>query len=344
MDKGSRPATSVATGGGAARYRITVCTGEAATDRALAADVGAGLASVPKELPPKWFYDDEGSRLFGEITRLVEYYPTRREHEILRRAAPDVAARSGAGTLVELGSGFSAKTRLLLDAMAGAGTLEGFVPFDVNEAALRATAAAAAEAYPTVAVHGVVGEFGSDLQALPRDGRRLVALLGGTIGNFTRPARRAFLAEIAGMSEVGEMFLLGADLVKDRDRLIAAYDDAAGVTGEFNRNVLHVINRRLDADFDPERFVHVATYDEETQCVEMWLRSDGPQVVHVRRLGLRVAFADGEAMRTEISAKFRLEQIGAELAAANFGVVGQWLDGEGDFSLTLAERVDGSRP
>ncbi len=326
------------------RYRISVCTDGAALDRALAADVSAGLTSLPKDLPPKWFYDDEGSRLFGEITRLAEYYPTRREHEILRRVAPDVAARSGAGTLVELGSGFSDKTRLLLDAMAGAGTLRKFVPFDVNEAALRATASGAAAAYPALSVHGVVGEFGKDLRAVPRGGRRLVALLGGTIGNFTGPERRAFLAEIAGMSDAGETFLLGADLVKDRARLLAAYDDAAGVTAQFNRNVLHVINRRLDADFDPQRFTHVATYDEETQWVEMWLRADGPQVVHVRRLGLRVTFGDGEAMRTEVSAKFRPSQIAAELSEAGFAVMSQWLDDAGDFSLTLAERVDGAKP
>ena len=344
MTSGPRSGAPVATAAGGAGYRISLCTDEADQDRALAADVAAGLTSVPKDLPPKWFYDDEGSRLFGEITRLVEYYPTRREHEILRRAAGDIAALSGAGTLVELGSGFSDKTRLLLDAMAEAGTLEGFVPFDLNEAALRATAAAAAGAYPGVAVHGVVGEFGTDLRALPSAGRRLVALLGGTVGNFAERERQAFLAEIAGLSKAGETLLLGADLVKDPGRLIAAYDDAAGVTAEFNRNVLHVINRRLDADFDPARFAHVATYDDETQRVEMWLRSEGSQVVHVRRLGLRVTFTDGEAMRTEISAKFHPTQIDAELSDAGFAVVARWLDQAGDFSLTLAERVDGSGP
>lgn len=341
MTSGARSGTTGAAAVGGAGYRISLCADEAGRDRALAADVSAGLMSVPKDLPPKWFYDDEGSRLFGEITRLDEYYPTRCEHEILRRAAPEIAARSGAGTLVELGSGFSHKTRLLLDAMAEVGTLEGFVPFDVSEAALRSTAAAAAGAYPGVNVHGVVGEFGRDLRALPDTGRRLVALLGGTIGNFPEPDRQAFLAEIAGLSEAGETFLLGADLVKDPGRLIAAYDDAAGVTAEFNRNVLRVINRRLDADFVPERFAHVATYDTETQWVEMWLRSEGPQIVHVRRLGLRVTFGDGETMRTEISAKFRPAQIDAELSAAGFAVLARWLDEAGDFSLTLAERVDG---
>lgn len=333
-----------AAGAAGTGYRITVRTDDAAQDRALAADVAAGLGAAPKSLPPKWFYDDEGSRLFDEITRLAEYYPTRREYEILHRVAPALAARSGAGTFVELGSGFSDKTRLLLDAMAAAGTLERFVPFDLNEASLRATAAAAAAAYPEIHVHGVVGEFGRDLRSLPVGGRRLVALLGGTIGNFTGGERGEFLAEIAGLCDEGDTLLIGADLVKDRARLVAAYDDAAGVTAEFNRNVLRVINRRLDADFVPERFAHLATYDEETQRVEMWLRSDGAQKVHVRRLDLRVAFDDGEAIRTEISAKFRREQVAAELASVGFAVLAQWLDGAGDFSLTLAERVDGPRP
>ncbi|MDE0194186.1 MAG: L-histidine N(alpha)-methyltransferase [bacterium] len=344
MAKAARSDAFAAAAAGDPGYTISVCTDEAAQDRALAADVSAGLGSEPKDIPPKWFYDDEGSRLFGEITRLSEYYLTRREHEILRRAAPEIATLSGAGTLVELGSGFSDKTRLLLDAMATAGTLEAFVPFDVNETALRATAAGAAAAYPGVVTHGVVGEFGADLRSVPREGRRLVALLGGTIGNFPGPERRKFLAEIAGMSSAGETFLLGADLVKERSRLLAAYDDAAGITAAFNRNVLRVINRRLDADFEPLRFKHVATYDGETQRVEMWLRSEGAQVVHVRRLGLRVSFADGEAMRTEVSVKFRPAQILEELAAAGFTVLAQWLDGAGDFSLTLARRANGSRP
>ena len=343
MTSGSCSAAPAATDA-ASGYTISVCTDEMAQDRALAADVSAGLRSMPKDLPPKWFYDDEGSRLFGEITRLAEYYLTRREHEILQRFAPEIAALSGAGTLVELGSGFSGKTRLLLDAMSEAGALEGFVPFDVNESALRATAAGAAGAYPGVAVHGVVGEFGADLGSVPGDDGRLVALLGGTIGNYSGPERRKFLAGIAGMTSVGETFLLGADLVKDRGRLLAAYDDAAGITAAFNRNVLRVINRRLDADFAPMRFTHLATYDDETQWVEMWLRSEGAQSVDVRRLGMSVSFGAGEAMRTEISAKFRPAQITDELSAAGFTVLAQWLDGAGDFSLTLARRANGSRP
>lgn len=344
MTSRSRPDAFAAAGAPAAGYTISVCTDDAAQDRALAAELSAGLRSVPKNLPPKLFYDDEGCRLFGAITRLDEYYPTRREHEILQRVAPEIVELSGAGTLVELGSGFSDKTRLLLDAMAAAGTLEGFVPFDVNETALRATAAAAAAAYPGAATHGVVGEFDADLRSIPGADRRLVALLGGTIGNFAGPERRSFLAEIAGLSAPGEAFLLGADLVKDRSRLLAAYDDTAGITAAFNRNMLRVINRRFDADFEPLRFTHVATYDDETQWIEMWLRSEGAQEVQVRRLGLRVPFGDGEAIRTEISAKFRPTQIGDELAAAGFAVLAQWLDAAGDFSLTLARRADGSPP
>ncbi|MYB23888.1 MAG: L-histidine N(alpha)-methyltransferase [Acidimicrobiia bacterium] len=336
---GSRPDPAAASASG---YEVTVCTDEAAQDRALTAELAAGLQSVPKDLPPKLFYDDEGSRLFGEITRLEEYYLTRSEHEILTRAAPEIVALSGAGTLVELGSGLSQKTRLLLDALAAAEALEGFVPFDVNESALRATASAAAAAYPGASVHGVVGEFGSDLPSIPRAPRRLVALLGGTIGNFSGPERQKFLAEIAGLCEPGETFLLGADLVKDRDRLLAAYDDPHGVTAAFNRNILRVINRRLEADFDPKKFAHVATYDDEMQWIEMWLRSEEAQEVYLRRLALSVSFAPGEAVRTEISAKFHPAQVSDELTAAGFSVLAQWLDGAGDFSLTLARRADGS--
>ncbi|MCY3561053.1 MAG: L-histidine N(alpha)-methyltransferase [bacterium] len=341
MTLGSRPDDAAAP---AAGFEITVCTDEAAQDRSLTAEIAAGLQSVPKELPPKLFYDDEGCRLFGEITRLEEYYLTRREHDILARAAPEIVALCGAGTLVELGSGLSEKTRLLLDALADAEVLEGFVPFDVNESALRATASAAAAAYPGISVHGVVGEFGSDLPSIPKAPRRLVALLGGTIGNFSGPERQKFLAAIAGLSTSGETFLLGADLVKDRHRLLAAYDDRHGVTAAFNRNVLRVINRRLDADFDPRTFAHVATYDDEMQWIEMWLRSEEAQEVYLRRLGLRVAFAPGEAVRTEISAKFRPAQVSEELTDAGFSVLAQWFDAGGDFSLTLARRADGSPP
>ena len=239
--------------------------------RALAHDVRAGLTQMPKMLPPKWFYDDRGSRLFDEITRLPEYYPTRAERSILDEHATEIAKRTGADTLVELGSGTSEKTRLLLDALRDQCGLRRFVPFDVSEETLRDAAAAIADEYPGVSVHAVVGDFEQHLATVPAGGRRLVAFLGSTIGNFAPEPRHELLDAIAGLLVPGDALLLGTDLVKDPDRLVAAYDDAAGVTTEFNRNVLHVINRELDADFPVERFEHVARWDPDAEWIEMRL-------------------------------------------------------------------------
>lgn len=299
---------------------------------ALRADARRGLAADPKWLPPKWFYDDRGSQLFDDITRLPEYYPTRREREILEAQAGDIAAALPADTLVELGSGTSTKTRLLLDALP----VRCFVPFDVSEATLRAAGEAIERDYPGVAVHGVVGDFERHLSLLPRGGRRLVAFLGGTIGNLLPGERSRFLAEVAGGMEAGDALLLGADLVKDPTRLVAAYDDAAGITAEFNRNVLQVLNRELDADFAPERFDHVAAWNDDEQWVEMRLRSTGAQSVRVAALDLDVRFDDGEEMRTEVSAKFTRPRIEAELAVAGFELRHWWTDATGDFSLSLS--------
>lgn len=301
----------------------------------LETDVRAGLTASPKELPPKYFYDDRGSELFDEITRLPEYYPTRAERTILERHADDLAVRCGADTLVELGSGTSEKTRLLLDALARAGSLERFVPFDVSEATLRAAADAVASEYG-VGVHAVVGDFERHLDRIPRGGRRMVAFLGSTIGNLTPAARSAFLATIADGLGPDDTFLLGTDLVKDPDRLVAAYDDAAGVTAAFNRNVLHVVNRSLHADFDPDAFTHVAVWNADAEWIEMWLRSETAATVRVRDLDLTVAFGAGEAIRTEISAKFRPAGVVAELGAAGLVVEATWTDPAGDFALTLA--------
>ena len=232
---------------------------------ALRADVAEGLTASPKELPPKWFYDERGSELFDEITRLPEYYPTRCERAILTERAPEIAALSGADTLVELGSGTSEKTRLLLDACVaggGRGRLRRFIPFDVSEATLRQAATAVAGEYPTVDVHAVCGDFDHHLGTIPRGGRRLVAFLGGTIGNLDPKQRAEFLAALSANLAPGDGLLLGTDLVKDPARLVAAYDDAAGVTAAFNRNVLAVVNRELDADFDVDRFGHVARWDD----------------------------------------------------------------------------------
>jgi len=315
--------------------RVDVHLSGADLSAALAADVRRGLTAHPKQLPPKWFYDDRGSDLFDQITRLPEYYPTRAERSILDARAGEIAVATGADTLVELGSGTSAKTRLLLFALADAGTLERFVPFDVSEQTLRDAAAAVAQEYGVV-VHAVVGDFERHLAEVPTGGRRLVAFLGGTIGNLEPAARARFLAAIADGLGPDDALLLGTDLVKDVARLEAAYDDAAGVTAEFNRNVLRVVNRELDADFVPERFEHVARFDEAEEWIEMRLRATEPMRAHVAALDLDVEFAAGEELRTEISAKFRRERVAAELAAAGLALSRWWTDPPGDFALSLA--------
>ncbi|RBY77589.1 L-histidine N(alpha)-methyltransferase [Geodermatophilus sp. TF02-6] len=303
---------------------------------ALRADALAGLTATPKSLPPRWFYDERGSELFDEITRLPEYYPTRAERAVLTAHAGEIAAVSRADVLVELGSGTSEKTRLLLTALREAGTLRRFVPCDVDPSVLQAAGAAITAEYPGVEVEAVVGDFTRHLGELPRSGRRLVAFLGSTIGNLEPPERAAFLAELAGTLQPGDSFLLGTDLVKDPARLLRAYDDAAGVTAEFNRNVLAVLDRELGADFDPAAFAHVAVWDAEREWIEMRLRSRVDQVVHVAALDLDVAFAAGEEMRTEVSAKFRRSGVEAELAAAGLAMTSWWTDPDGDFGVSLS--------
>jgi len=303
---------------------------------ALRADVAAGLISSPKELPPKWFYDDRGSDLFDRITRLPEYYPTRCERSILGRHAGEIADLSGADTLIELGSGTSEKTHLLLDAMAGAGRLRRIVVFDVSEATLRQAAGTLAREYPEAGVHAVVGDFERHLATLPGGGRRLVAFLGGTIGNLTPKLRATFLSEVATLLDPGDSLLLGTDLVKNVSRLERAYDDGGGVTAEFNRNVLRVVNRELAADFVPERFDHVARFDPDEEWIEMWLRSTVAQRVSVGALDLTVGYDEGESMRTEISAKFRRPGVEAELGDAGLGLARWWTDADGDFAVSLS--------
>jgi len=303
---------------------------------ALASDVAVGLTSCPKELPPKWFYDETGSNLFDAITRLPEYYPTRRERQILRRRAVDIAVLSGANTVVELGSGTSEKTRLLLDAFAEAGQLARFVPFDVDETTLRRAAEAIAAEYPQATVHAVVGDFEHHLGTLPDEGRRLVAFLGGTIGNLTPKQRAQFLGDLSSGLHPGDSLLLGTDLIKDVARMRAAYDDSQGVTAEFNRNVLRVINRELSADFVPERFAHVAVFDPEQEWMAISLRATAAHAVTVSGIDLTVDFEENELMRTEISAKFRRAGIESELAAAGLALNRWWTDPGGDFALSLS--------
>ena len=302
---------------------------------ALRADARAGLTATPKELPPKYFYDARGSELFERITELPEYYPTRTERALLERSADGIATASGADTIVELGSGSSAKTRLLLDAFARAGTLRRYVPQDVSESALRGAMDELAGEYPALALHGVVGDFTRDLGGLPRGGTRMIAFLGGTIGNLLPAERAAFLAHVRSVLEPGEQLLLGTGLVIDPDVMVAAYDDAAGVTAEFNRNVLAVLNRELGADFDVDAFAHVARWDAEHEWIEMRLRAQRRMTVHVADLDLVVGFAPGEEMRTEVSAKFRLDGVQAMLADAGFAVSRTWTDPQARFALTL---------
>jgi len=303
---------------------------------ALAADVREGLGRDPKSLPPKWFYDDRGSELFEQITQLPEYYPTRTERGILLAHAHEVAELTEADTLVELGSGTSEKTRILLDGLRDGGTLDRFVPFDVSEQTLRDAAAAVSLEYAGVHVHAVVGDFERHLAHLPPGGTRVVAFLGSTIGNLAPAPRAKFLADLAATLAPGDALLLGTDLVKRVDRLVAAYDDAAGVTAEFNRNVLHVLNRELDADFEPDRFEHVACFDTEAEWIEMRLRSRTTQVVGIGALDLTVAFGDGEDVRTEISAKFRRARVERELAAAGLELAAWWTDPADDFAVSLS--------
>lgn len=306
--------------------------------RALCDDVRHGLAQTPKSLPSKWFYDDTGSELFDRITRLPEYYPTRAEAEILRARSAKVAALTGADTLVELGSGTSEKTRMLLDALRAAGSLRRFVPFDVDAGVLESAGTAIQREYPGVRIEAVCGDFEHHLAEIPDGGRRLFVFLGSTIGNFTPGSRADFLAELAEVMHPGDGLLLGTDLVKDTGRLVRAYDDAAGVTAQFNRNVLAVVNRELNADFDLAAYTHIARWNAEAERIEMWLRAKGAQHVRIGALDLTVDFAPGEELLTEVSAKFRPEGVAAELAAAGLRRTRWWTDAAGDFGVSLAAK------
>ncbi|MEQ3553563.1 L-histidine N(alpha)-methyltransferase [Pseudonocardia nematodicida] len=307
-------------------------------DAALRADVARGLVARPKELPPKWFYDARGSELFEEITALPEYYPFRTERALLTDSVADIARSSGADTVVELGSGSSTKTRLLLDAFAAAGTLRRYVPQDVSESALRGAVDELHRHYPTLQLHGVVGDFTRDLDRLPGaepGGKRMIAFLGGTIGNLLPGPRHAFLTHVRSVLEPGEQLLLGTGLATDPAIMVPAYDDAAGVTADFNRNVLRVLNRELGADFDVDAFDHVALWDAENSWIEMRLRATRAMRVRVPELDLEVTFDEGEELITEISAKFRPETVDAMVAEAGFDATRRWTDPQDRFALSL---------
>ncbi|MFI6080160.1 L-histidine N(alpha)-methyltransferase [Streptomyces sp. NPDC051217] len=317
-------------------YQLTRTLPEDATDAALRADVLHGLTRTPKSLPPKWFYDARGSELFEEITRLDEYYPTRAEREILLTRAPEIAAATGARTLVELGSGSSEKTRHLLDELP---VPHAYVPVDVSESALIGAAESLLAERPGLQVHALIADFTKELELPDTPGPRLVAFLGGTIGNLLPDERADFLASVRAMLVPGDALLLGTDLVKDESVLVKAYDDASGVTAAFNKNVLAVVDRELGADFDPADFDHVALWDSDQRWIEMRLRARRALTVKIPELDLVVAFEAGEEMRTEVSAKFTEDGVRTELAGAGMELTHWWTDEAGRFALSLATAV-----
>jgi L-histidine N-alpha-methyltransferase len=321
--------------------RIRSCLSES-EERVLADDVLDGLTRPFKEIPPKHFYDARGSELFEQICELPEYYPTRAERAILDARAEAIVRTTGAGELVELGSGSPEKARILLGAMDRAGTLRRYIPFDVSESAVEESARQLIDEYDGLRVHGVIGDFQRHLPRVPpADGvPRIVALLGGTIGNFPPGTRRGLLREIGALLGPEDRLLLGTDLVKDPDVIEAAYDDSQGVTAEFNRNVLHVINRELDADFIPDAFEHIAFFDRRYEWVEMRLRALRPCSVLIGELGLRVEFAAGEELRTEISAKFTRTRVEEDFRAAGLRLDRWYTDRDGLFALSLGARAD----
>jgi L-histidine N-alpha-methyltransferase len=308
-------------------------------DRTLKADVTAGLTDDPKWLPPKWFYDARGSELFELITELPEYYPTRSERQILADRAPEIARHTRATALLELGSGYSTKTRLLLDALTASGSLSSYVPMDVSPSALSSAAARISADYPGLRVHNIVGDLTRHLKHLPTGGDRLIAFLGGTIGNLIPAERKSFFEDVRAVLEPGEHLLLGTDLVKSPQIVVPAYDDAQGVTAEFNKNVLRVLNTSLGADFDLDGFAHVALWDPGQEWIEMRLRARWPMRVTIPGVGLTVDFTAGEEVRTEVSAKFRRDGVERELAEAGFALDHWWTDRDALFAVSLARAV-----
>ena len=319
---------------------IEVHLPEGGTWAGMAEDVREGLSCPFKELPPKYFYDERGSELFERITELDEYYPTRAERSILDARATEIVAAAEPTTLIELGSGAAAKTRCLLDAMEDAGTLETYVPVDISEEITRRVADELVAEYEGLRVHGIVCDYETHLERVPREEGGLIAFLGGTIGNFRPAPRRSFLARIATLMYPGDRFLLGTDLVKDPAVLELAYNDPGGVTAEFNKNVLSVLNRELDADFDPDAFEHVAFWDADNEWIDIRLRSLAEQFIDLRELDMRTHFARNEEMRTEISTKFTRERLETSYADAGLELVEWWTDPDELYALSLARPID----
>jgi L-histidine N-alpha-methyltransferase len=320
-------------------YTIDVHLSPDEVQTRMKADAVAGLSRQPKSIPPVWFYDERGSQLFEEITALPEYYPTRAERALLVAHALDIAELSKSDTLVELGAGACTKTRLLLEALQQVGTLQRYIPFDVSDEFLRGAASSLSAEFDPLNVHLVIGDFHEHLGRIPVEGRRLIAFLGGTIGNLDPGQRSTFLGTLHDTMTGDDSLLLGTDLVKDRGRLVAAYDDAAGVTASFNKNVLHVLNQQLGGDFNPDQFTHVAHWNEDDQWIEMRLRAQEAVEVRLAHADLEVHFAEGEDLLTEISAKFTPERVRDELQVAGFAVDDMWGADGGEFLLTLAHPI-----
>ena len=320
-------------------YTIDVHLSPEEVRKQMRSDAVAGLQGEEKSIPAVWFYDERGSRLFEVITQLPEYYPTRAERALLLQNAAAIAELSKSDTLVELGAGACDKTRVLLTALQDAGTLSRYVPFDVSDEFLRDAATTLSEEFDTLDIHLVIGDFHHHLAEIPTEGRRMVAFLGGTIGNLNPSQRARFLFDLNCTMSSDDSLLIGTDLVKDRERLVAAYDDAAGVTADFNRNVLRVLNDQLGGDFDPELFRHVALWNEDEQWIEMRLRAEEPTEVSLTGAGITVRFDEGEDLLTEISSKFTPERVEDELTQAGFVIDGMWGAEEGEFLLSLAHPI-----
>jgi L-histidine Nalpha-methyltransferase len=317
-------------------YTIDVHLSPEEVRNQMRADALVGLQGSEKSIPPVWFYDERGSRLFEVITQLPEYYPTRAERALLEEHAASIAELSKADTLVELGAGACDKTRVLLAALQETGLLARYVPFDVSDEFLRGVATTLSQEFETLDIHLVIGDFHHHLAEIPTEGRRMVAFLGGTIGNLTPGQRARFLFDLNCTMSSDDSLLLGTDLVKDPERLVAAYDDAAGVTADFNRNVLRVLNEQLGGDFDPQLFRHVALWNEDEQWIEMRLRAQEATEVLLTGAGITVQFDEGEDLLTEISAKFTPERVEQELTQAGFVLEGTWGAADGEFLLSLA--------
>ena len=320
--------------------RVDVLVDEDDGRRALHHATVRSLQAEVKQLPTVWLYDEAGSQLYEQITQLPEYYLPRREGEILRARAGAIAGSTQARTVVELGAGTAKNTRLLLGALDSAGTLERFVPLDVSEQTLRASAQAIAAAYPGVFVHAVVGDFERHLGALPGAGRRLIAFLGSTIGNLYPEQRGRFLGTLASVLAPDDAFLVGVDLVKDAARLEAAYNDSRGVTEAFVRNALTDVNRELDATFDQRRFVYDARWDPGQGWMDIGLRARQAHTVSIEQLELEVAFEESEPLRIEVSSKFRRNQVELEVTRAGLRIESWWTDAAGDFAVALCQREE----